>query len=135
MHQENGANILTLNAEASTDLSANTQIGRGIGLDANGDAALLGAGASGLDAAGILVDGGIVAGDPVTIVALGSALCLAGAAGAANEGDYMTSDAAAGIVPVGAGNVIVFVQAFQAVANNDLFWGLAMRFQSSDGAP
>lgn len=135
MHQENGANIVTLNAEASTDLSANTQIGRGIGVDANGDAELLGAGATQLDCVGVLVDGGIVAGDPVTVVAGGSALCLAGAAGAANEGDYMTSDAAAGIVPVGAAHVIVFVQALQAVANNDLFWGLVIRFQSTDGNP
>ena len=133
MHEEAGSNIITLNAAAATDLSPNANRGLIAVLDANGDAVLAGASGTGTDFAGAILDGGRAAGDPISIVALGSALCQFGAA--ADEGAYCGTAADAQLVVVAAANEMVVAQALQVGAADVMSWVLIIRFQSVDGKP
>lgn len=133
MQQVAGTNVFTLNAEAATDLSGNGNLHHAIVVDADGDAVLGGATGTGYDMAGFLDDGGIGAGDPVTVVALGGSVARAG--GALDEGDYCGVAADAEIVQVQAANEIIVFQTLQAAADQDLPWGLVVRMQSVDGKP
>lgn len=133
MHEPAGSNVLTLNAEAATDLSGNGNLGHIAVLDANGDAVLAGASGTGTNYAGCILHGGRNAGDPILVVALGSALGVAGAA--INEGEYLGTAADAELVVIAAANEMACAEAFQDAADQDLFWILMIRFQSTDGKP
>ena len=84
-----GVQETTYRAEGGTNLSAVTNIGLGIALDANGRAVL--AGAAGADFVGGLMDGGRAAGEPVRVAYGGIVRAIAG--GALNEGDFLTTEA------------------------------------------
>ena len=133
MREPNGETLLTANAAAATDLSGNGNLGHIAVLDAAGDLVLAGASGTGTDYAGAILSGGQVAGDAVSFIALGSALCIAG--GAIDEGAYLGTAADAEVVVVAAANEMVCAQAFQAAADQDMIWCCMIRFQSVDGKP
>ena len=123
-----GATIITLNAEAATDLSADGSRGLGIAVDAAGDA-VAGA-ADGADFMGALLAGGRAAGDPVTIVAFGSALVQG--AEPINEGDMLTVLAGGEFEQKDADAEIICGIAIAAGADEELFWALITHAQAGN---
>lgn len=98
MNQEAG--VITLRAEAATDLSGAANLGRVAALDADGRVVL--GGADGADTIGIIVSLPRAAGGPVGIATAGVVRARAGAA--INEGDFCTSEAATGdVIPAAGG--------------------------------
>jgi hypothetical protein len=112
---------------SSADLSATTNLGRGI----NAAGALCNAGANFL---GAIVEGGLASGSPVAYITSGPARLRAGAA--VTAGDRLTTDANGQFVPVSAANQEYCATAVEAAgAAGDRFDGIVTHGQTSDGVP
>jgi len=122
----------TFNAEASTDLSGDANLGLAIALDANGDA-ILAVDATGDDCIGPLYDGGRNAGDPVSVTVDGPALFAGGAA--INEADMCRSHSDSEWRPIGAADDNATCLAFQAGADGELFSGLVIHARGHAATP